>query len=432
MSMRPFLKYGLGCSLLFGSACGADAKPTPGSPTVEAGSGAVAPGPAQAGSPAQSPSSTASPPPIGSTPAANVPAANTPAANTPAGATPPAGAPAGTPPAGTTPAANTPPGAAPLAMDECGLKTNYAGDQYCINAPPEDKGFQLHIGPTSYDNPEAEYLLQPGQEVTSSFMSTSTNKQKIFFYYRQFRMRPGAHHNIITSQGTDRMADVGRRIGTSNHLSEDNPKGNLIAPENKGVGIPLEANTPIGVSLHSINTTDKPLLREVWVNFWYRDPAEVTEPVEELFEAGDASFMIEPHQDVVLGPYTCDMEGDGRMLWFYGHRHANNVRFSAWRIRGEQRDLFYEGYNWEDPLVLEYASNVVNTKPDPMNMIEGGWSGILDFKTGDRIEWECHVINKTDGTLRFTNNTFTGEMCIMDAELVNSNCMAQPRARPRM
>jgi hypothetical protein len=36
--------------------------------------------------------------------------------------------------------------------------------------------------------------------------------------------------------------------------------------------------------------------------------------------------------------------------------------------------------------------------------------------------WECHIINKTDGTLNFTNNTYTGEMCILDAEAVGGGC----------
>jgi hypothetical protein len=136
------------------------------------------------------------------------------------------------------------------------------------------------------------------------------------------------------------------------------------------------------------------------------------------------SFQIQPKEDKLLGPFKCDIEGDGRMLWFYGHRHANNVRFSAWRTREGKRELFYEGLNWEEPLVLEYSSTVMNTVPDRDKNIEGGWSGVLDMKTGDSVEWECHVINRTDGVLKFTNNTFTGEMCIMDAELVGANCPA--------
>ena len=110
------------------------------------------------------------------------------------------------------------------------------------------------------------------------------------------------------------------------------------------------------------------------------------------------------------------------MLWFYGHRHANNKRFSAWRVRGTQRDLFYEGLHWEEPLLLEYTSTIENPVPDRNAGIEGGWSGILDVLPGDKLEWECHVVNNLDTPLRFTNNTYTGEMCIMDAELVGTNC----------
>jgi hypothetical protein len=322
-----------------------------------------------------------------------------------------------------------------MAMDECGLKTKYPGDNYCINPPAKDKGWQLHVGPASYDNPDPQYILMPGQEVSDNFTVKTTNDKKQFFYYRQFRMRPGAHHNIITvspgaaapaAGGFDPTVGFdgasGHRIGTSNHLSEDNPKGNMIAPENKGVGIPLEPNATVNVSLHSINTTDQPVLREIWTNFWYRPESEVTDPVEELYQLGDTSFQIGPREQTTLGPYTCDITGNGHMLWFYGHRHANNLSFSVWRIRGEQRDMFYYGNNWEEPLVSEYASNVTNVLPNPEKMIEGAWNGILDFKEGDKIEWSCDVLNKTDGTLRFTNNTYTGEMCILDGELVGANC----------
>lgn len=320
------------------------------------------------------------------------------------------------------------PGAAnkPTTSTECGLKTSYPGDDYCINAPAADKGWQLHIGPEDYDNVDPKYILKPGEERTDNFTTTSTNDVKKYFYYRQFRMRPGAHHNIITASGagdTTMRADTGgRRIGTTNHLLEDNPLGGVIAPENKGVGIPLEPQSRVSVSLHSINTTDQPLLREIWVNFWYRPDEEVTEPVQEMFQAGDVAFQVQPKEDKILGPYKCNIEGDGRMLWFYGHRHANNVRFSAWRVRDGKKDLFYEGLNWEEPMVLEYSSTVMNPVPDRAKMIEGGWSGVLDMKTGDTIEWECHIVNQTDQVLRFTNNTYTGEMCIMDAELVNANC----------
>lgn len=311
------------------------------------------------------------------------------------------------------------------AMDECGLDSGWEGDDFCIMPPAADKGFQLHIGPADYENPDPAYVLEPGEEVTNSFPATSDNEAAIHFYYRQFRMRPGSHHMIVTAggsagSGTD-MGFGGRRIATSN-TSTDSPVGGKIAPENEGVGIPLAAKSSINVSLHSINVTDQAIIREIWVNFWYRDPELVTEEAQQLFATGDPSFVVQPGQDTILGPYSCNISAPGRMLWFYGHRHANNKRFSAWRVRGTQRDLFYEGLHWEETLTLEYTSLIENPVPNAAAGIEGGWSGILDLAPGDKLEWECHVVNNNDTPLRFTNETYLGEMCIMDAELVGTNC----------
>lgn len=320
--------------------------------------------------------------------------------------------------AGTTATVPTPP---KQAMDECkDLNSGYPGDEYCILPPPADKGFQLHIGPTSYTSPDARYVLEPGQEMTNDFDAVSGNTAQIYFLYRQFRMRPGSHHMIIT-QTAQGATFGGRRIGTAN-TSLDSPVGGVIPPENQGVGIELPAQANLNVSLHSINVTNKPIVREIWVNFWYRDAEDVTETATQLFATGDVSFAIQPGEDTILGPYSCTIMGNGRMLWFYGHRHASNRRFSAWRVRGTQRDLFYEGLHWEEPLLLEYSTTVMNPVPNRAAGVEGGWTGVLDLKQGDKLEWECHVVNEQMNVLRFTNNTYTGEMCIMDAELVGATC----------
>jgi hypothetical protein len=304
---------------------------------------------------------------------------------------------------------------------ECNLHTKYASDENCILPPPKDQGFQMHIGPSNYDNPEPQYILAAGQEITSDFPTTSANDQQIYFYVREYRMRLGAHHDIITSGGAG-DAGLGQRIGTVNQLIEDYPKGGIIAPENKGVGIKMAPHASINVSLHSINTSDKPELREIWVNFWYRPASEVTSPVSEVFSIA-AMTPIPPKGDVTTHG-SCNVSGNGRMIWAYGHRHANTVSFTMWRQRGGKKDPatpVYAGYNWEEPMVLDYSSTVTNAPPgDSPN--EGGWSGILDAKTGDQFVWDCHVINKTNGTLNFTNNTYTGEMCILDAEMVGASC----------
>jgi hypothetical protein len=307
-----------------------------------------------------------------------------------------------------------------IALDECGLSTGFDGDDQCILPPPPDKGFQLHVGPSDYDNPDELYMLQPGEEKTDDIPGVSTNDSDVFFFYRQYRVRPSTHHIIITAaNGSDVIA--GRRIGTAN-LSEDYPTGGVIAPEDQGVGLPLAAHAQINSNFHTINTTDKPAIREAWINFWYRDASLVTQPATEWFETGDITFSIPPHTSQTLGPYTCSIDNDGRLLWMYGHRHANNTRFTATRIRGDQRDVIYDADKWDEPLMLEYSSLVANPTPNIPSR-EGGWSGILDLSPGDKVEWKCEVTNDHDTALRFTNQTLLGEMCIVDAEAVGSNCL---------
>jgi len=91
-------------------------------------------------------------------PAATPAAAGGSAAPAPGGMDPPV-MPTPTTPLPTTPDPTTPdptvPGQTPkLAMDECNLDTGYDGDEYCILPPDPSKGFQMHIGPSNYDNPE--------------------------------------------------------------------------------------------------------------------------------------------------------------------------------------------------------------------------------------------------------------------------------------
>lgn len=309
-----------------------------------------------------------------------------------------------------------PEGFVPNAMDECGLNTGWPGDEYCILPPPPDKGFQVHFGPSNYENPEITYLLQPGEEWVHTFTTTAPIDHEVQFYVRQYRMRPGAHHTIVRDNGT------GRRLSGSD-VNQDHPVGGIIAPENEGIGIPLAAHASVSTSHHAINVTEKPLLQEVWVNFWYVDPAKVTETTTLLYDPGSVTDTVPPHGDVITGPYECDVQTAGRLINMFGHVHANNVRFSAWRTRAGKKDLFYESYHWEDPLFLEFTSLAKNPLPDAEHLVDGGWTGVLDLQPGDTIGWECHEVNQQDTPLRFTNQTYMGWMCIIIGELVGTKCM---------
>lgn len=323
-----------------------------------------------------------------------------------------AGAPAGMPAMNPVQAAATMAPQTGLAMDECGLKTAWRGDEYCIKPPPAGKGFQIHYGPTSYDNPDPKFIMQPGGETVESIPAMSGNTSDVYYYWRQYRMRPGTHHLIVTATGAN-----SRRLGGAQNLAYDNPDRGQIPPENQDVGMPLAANTPLNLSLHYINTTDKPILKDVWINFWYRDSADVKEPALELYSF--APMNVAPGTHVVIHG-ECPVMNDGRILTLYGHRHANNQRFSIWHQHAAEKTLVYEDYDWEEPLLLEYTSLDVNPAADPTKKVRGGWSGMLNVATGDTMTFECEIVNMSNKTFYGANEAKDDEMCIMIGDTVKS------------
>jgi hypothetical protein len=301
-------------------------------------------------------------------------------------------------------------------------KTGLEGDEYCILPPDPAKGFQVHIGPSDYAKPEAKYVLKPGDETNDNFPAMSGNESDVYYFYRQYRMRPGSHHLIVSKAGgTSSPFGDGSRLGGSQNLAKDNPELANVPEENKDVGALLPAKTALSVNLHYINTTTKDLVQEAWINFWYKPEAEVKEKSVEMFAMGGLAMNIQPGEHVVLGEngkFSCQVTTAGRVLSLYGHRHASTLRFSAWRKRNGVRELVYEDYDWHDPLVLEYNSTTTNQPHNPQTMSGGGHSGVLDLQPGDALEWECEVDNQTGVPLRFVNETLTGEMCILIGDTV--------------
>jgi hypothetical protein len=298
-----------------------------------------------------------------------------------------------------------------LAMDECGLDTKYAGDEYCILPPPADKGFQLHIGPTDYEHPEAKYVLQPGEENVTNFSATSTNDKDAQYYYRQYRMRPGSHHVILTGGG--------KSMGGTQNLARDNPVNGVIPPENADIGLPLAAHTQINANMHHYNFTEKPIIRELWVNYWYKDPAAVKQTAKSIFSMTGVTAAV-AHSHVVVGA-SCPVTGSGHVLTLSGHRHLNNVRFSVWHTRAGQKTLVLEDYDAEHPASLEYNSLTTNIAPNPMMKVTGGTSGIIDLKQGDTLDFECEIINDTDKNFFGANEASDDEMCILTGDTVGAS-----------
>jgi hypothetical protein len=305
----------------------------------------------------------------------------------------------------------------------CNLHSGYPGDEYCILPPPVGMGVQIHFGPKNYNDAEevAKYTLQPGQEFNAYGIAKVPTSEDHYFNYVQIRMRPGSHHLINTVvQGDDLQEGFlpdgqgcpGTMLssfpGTQN-LVFDSPPLDQPAPENVGIGSKLAGNSDICVNHHAYNLDSEDVhLREVWMNVWFVDESQVTQKTSPVVIAAGPWTGIPPHTMQVLTK-TTTVNGSGRIISLFGHRHNHTERFAVWR----NDELVYDSWSWQDAVVFDYDSITMNNPPNPDANTDGAVSGILKVDEGDKIKVECDVNNTSDTTLEFRNELNTGEMCIL-------------------
>jgi hypothetical protein len=308
--------------------------------------------------------------------------------------------------------------------DPCDIHTGYPGDELCILPPDPAVGFQLHYGPKNYDDPAevAKYLLMPGQEVTDCVFMTTPNETDIFHNEYHGRMRPGSHHLLVYTQmmphaATDGPADCNQGTDSRNILGAQTPKIDIVpspdgAPENIGLAQSLPAKQQAMFQMHFINMGDKPILREGWANVVYVDKSQVKQQADPIFFLAGISSSAAPKATTINKGKAVAMM-DLRLVQATGHYHAHTVRFSAWKTIAGVREPLFEDYNWHEPTMLSFDSKTQNSAPDPDAKVAGGYSGDVNLKTGDMIDWECEIVNDTDKPLRFGNEVYGAEMCNM-------------------
>lgn len=315
----------------------------------------------------------------------------------------------------------------------CNLHTNFADDHACIPAPKPGEGIQIHIGPSNYDDPAevAKYVMHPGQESSECFTLRTPNTEKIIYQTYMLSGRAGTHHMINTIyQGELPTGSFGACGGFSEEMDPNAmapmPVGSLpgaskaymprgkVAPEYAHVGRVLEANALVQGDMHYFNFTDKDILREVWLNLYFAPKEQqITTYSDQIRGFGGLGWSfepIEPGTDMVY-KYECPIAGNGKIMSLLGHYHAHGKRFTASLKRKSSGmiEKVFEMFDYLDPATFEY--NSITTNPMFAPNTAGAYSGILDVKDGDILQWECHIINDSDVALPFTNEVKTGEMC---------------------
>jgi hypothetical protein len=322
-----------------------------------------------------------------------------------------------------TPMAGTP---YPDPRGSCTINSGYPDDKACLAMPPAEEGLQIHVGPKDYKDTAdvAKYLMQPGDESSQCWTFHTPNEQMV--YYQTFTLsgRAGTHHIIntmyntpMTDGGFGACADPG--TGTNGNIIDNLPGASkaymprgIVAPENKDIGRKIPPKAAAQADMHYFNFTDKPIIREFWMNIFYAKQEDVKREAAQIRAMGGLSWSvipIAPGTDMTY-KYECPITGDGRILSLLGHYHAHGKHFTASlrRASGEVTKVF-EMYDYLDPAMFEYDS--VSKNPVFSDKTAGALSGMLDVKSGDTLLWDCHIINDGDVPLTYVNEVKTGEMC---------------------
>jgi hypothetical protein len=316
--------------------------------------------------------------------------------------------------------------------------TGYRGDESCLEPPAPGKGFQLHYGPKNYDDEAevAKYLLGPGEETTDCLFMKTPNETEVFMDEYHARMRPGSHHMITYTQDEvkpDSTSPEECNFGLWRFLVGSQEESIDIrnkdqAPELEGSAMRIAPKLQAAVQLHYVNTSKtETVLREAWINAVYTDPSNVQTHVEPIFWIGGLTNVIKAHTSqvvkgqCVVGPTMKDADdkdvptpSDLRMLQLTGHFHSHTTRFSAWKVDGAtgERIRIYEASSYQEPGFTYFNTKTKNPPPEG-NPFGGDYNGQLFMKIGDRIEWECNVVNDDNFDLRFGNKVYEAEMCNM-------------------
>jgi hypothetical protein len=311
--------------------------------------------------------------------------------------------------------------------DPCNLNSGFEGDDLCVPPPSADEGIQIHMGPSSYDDPNATapYMIAAGDENVKCFYAPIPESD---FYYlkQQNRMRSHSHHMLISvvndatvqegpASQCDLLAGGGVSIPGSQTPRHDFP--DQLGPEDSGIGRYLPQANMALFQMHYVNTTTNPVLREAWVNLYKKPAAEVTTPLNTIFLVGDLGLItnpIPPHtQATTTIEYAPAITAETRVFAMNGHMHAHTQTFTVWRERGTDSEMIYKTFNWEEPNEITLNSVVTNPTIDDATKTGGGVSGDFTLLPGDKLKWTCEVDNTLDTALHFANQALTAEMCLL-------------------
>lgn len=331
-------------------------------------------------------------------------------------------------------------------------KTKYPGDHFCILPPPPDKGIQYGVHPqgkawfeqvskgdmSGYDNLSDEWTMESGEEEQANYNTSAYNPEEKNYYRNYARMRPGSHHMIVSSQPGDQVTEAwgpalmtglvgGTNLPGAQRPDENAPKSLNKPEEDDGLFSKLPANAPVVFNMHHFNATESTILKEAWTNLWWEDDARTeARGILGLNPLQPVTLSVNPGSTVDLH-YSWNISQPVRVVTAFGHRHAWTSNFSSWVEEPDGKlDILYQSFGWLDEPTYRYDSQTQNPKPAPESRVDGASSGVRTLMPGEKLHFNCHIeytderaksegapSPQSNGPLRFANEAFTAEMCIL-------------------
>jgi hypothetical protein len=279
--------------------------------------------------------------------------------------------------------------------------------------------------------------MQDGEEEQLNYQTSTTNDAQQNYYRTYARMRRGSHHMIVSSMNVGDMESWGPantgltslQLPGAQRPDENQPKSLEKPDEDKGLYRTLPANAPVSFNMHHFNAAGEPIMKEAWTNLWWESDATI--PLRDILGlefSQTAGLAVEPGQIVDLH-YSWPISSRFRIVNLFGHRHAWTTSFTAWVEKQDGSIMpIYQSYDWMDEPTYRYDSQTTNPTPvAPEQFVDAAHSGILMTEPGTKLHFNCHieytderaaqemspVTPAENGTLRFANEAFTAEMCIL-------------------
>lgn len=311
-------------------------------------------------------------------------------------------------------------------VETCAPSTEYPGDDMALCEPADGEGFQLHYGPSNYENQDevARFIADPMEEIEECQYVRMPNTEDAYVNQFSGNMRPQSHHMIVWGPvGEDHpegLSDCGAAAGLASGFLLGSQTTTINLPDLKAPALEGEDTTVnlikpdmlVALDLHYVNRSREPILRESWVNLYTTDGLqEGAKILNPIFLAG-AQISVPPMSVGTKFKYACPAPVAMKVNLLTGHHHANSPRFSIWvqRAGSTEQELVYENLDALDPFMATYTDGYELPTPDRDNGISGGQGGSLSLNAGDKLVWECEFDNPTDTTVRL-GETSTDQMC---------------------